>query len=60
VAVISGIRARAEEELRVELMRPAIDAEKARIRAAIARPSWWRRLLNLFPYTITITRRNPK
>lgn len=44
--------AQAEEELRREKFREAVDAEKARLRARDSR-SVWRRILDAIPFTVT-------
>ena len=47
---LKEVRTTAEEEIRLEDFRDAVDAEKIRIRA---RKSFWRNVrLKLFPFTI--------
>lgn len=49
----SHIHLLALEELRAEATRTAVDAEKRRL---LSRKTFWSRV---FPFTITITRKNP-
>jgi hypothetical protein len=44
--------AEAKAEIRAEMQRAAIESEKARLRA-LPQTSFWQRLANLLPFTIT-------
>ena len=52
---LKEIRTTAEEELRDEAFRSAVEAEKVRIRIERKKKPFWHRL---FPFTITITRKS--
>jgi hypothetical protein len=50
---LTEVRLRAREQIDAELFHEAVRAEKARLRARPPKTSFWQRLANLLPFTIT-------